>query len=141
MNISEMTAQEKSIKLLHLLDVWVECTNKQNAIWSVMLGDDAIATDVCPRVRRSEFDHWQHVLKTVSPNLYDEKNMALAWRVLNWAMNGDNGLDTHVGGFEDGYKMSRFVEASNFEYMPPSDAQTAWLDTILELAIEAAVIE
>lgn len=136
MRIEEMTPDEKSIELLHLMDVWVKCTNKQNAIWAVMLGDDAIATDVCPRGLRSEFDHWQHVLKTVSPNLYAPENMALAWRVLNWA-NGNQMI-------MDYWQETTYVEHEMFVYwfvLTPQEAQTAWLDKILQLAIEAGVVE
>lgn len=139
MNTGKMTPQEKSIKLLHLMDVWVKCTNKQNSIWAVMLGDDAIATDVCPMGLRSEFAHWQHVLKTVSPNLYDPANMALAWRVLNWT--GDNFSDDSI------YELNKFMlgmggnDTAFDKYIWYRDnSQTAWLDKILKLAIEAGMV-
>ena len=68
-------------------------------------------------------------------DLYDVANMALAWRVLNWAEieSGKNTrCDFHFGWME-------FLPESLFE-CPPEDAQRAWLDRILSLAIEAGMV-
>ena len=64
-----------------------------------------------------------------TPNLYevdDDDNpihMPLAWRVLNWAETM----------FPPDYMLAHGL--------PPADAQRLWLDKILELAIEAGIIE
>ena len=74
------------------------------------------------------------------PGLYDPANMALAWRVLNWAseqkavyfefmqwwFRQDADLDMFGGYLFD---------------LEPKDAQRVLLDKILSLAIEADLIE
>lgn len=64
-------------------------------------------------------------------NLYEPKNMALAWRVLNWADESSSfGLE-----FED------FWKEFHLWAEPPGVAQREWLDKILTLAIEAGFVE
>ena len=68
------------------------------------------------------------------PNLYDPANMALAWRVLNWAYNflDDQGRETFL---RDWWRsLNLFIES-------PADAQRAWLDKILSLVIEAGMVD
>jgi len=70
-----------------------------------------------------------------SPNLYDPANMALAWRVLNWANEWmANGGARDFPDFCD--DILRCLDAAS----PPAAAQRAWLDKILSLAIEAGMI-
>jgi len=80
--------------------------------------------------------------------LYDPANMALAWRVLNWAvktvdqkkeqaMNG-GGMDSWMYWHEGHFEL-RGIMLSGQE-LPPAEAQHAWLDKILQLAIEAGMI-
>ena len=73
----------------------------------------------------------QEQLEKIVPNLYDPANMALAWRCHLWACNNQFNTNTwpYLGWFEDN---------SIFEY---EDAQRRWLDKVLELAIEAGVVE
>jgi hypothetical protein len=68
------------------------------------------------------------------PNLFDPAKMALAWRVLNWAEDyaHDTSTKLHLGWMG-------FLPESLFQ-MKPADAQRAWLDKILELAIEAGMV-
>lgn len=72
-------------------------------------------------------------------NLYDPANMALAWRVLNWwydyiATTDNEAVDPEDGFFDVG-KLMHGVWAQ-----PPADAQRAWLDKILTLAMAAGMV-
>ena len=66
------------------------------------------------------------------PDLYDPHDMALAWRVLNWA------TDTERRNNEE---MCLWWEEARLHNRTPADAQRLWLDKILELAIEAGIVE
>jgi hypothetical protein len=76
-------------------------------------------------------------------SLYDPANMALAWRVLNWALNywfeiGEaEGLDIKFDVRDEYIEIMNAVQ----EHEPPADAQCLWLDKILELTIEAEIID
>ena len=60
-------------------------------------------------------------------SLYDPANMALAWRVLNWA--------------GEVFELTIFWSVSDLFESPPAVAQRAWLDKILELATGAGMVE
>ena len=65
-------------------------------------------------------------------DLYNVRNFALAWQVLNWAMKSfDNST---IATLDEWFSFIRVME------MPPAEAQAAWLDKILELAIEAGMV-
>ena len=68
------------------------------------------------------------------PNFYDESQMALAWRVLNWA--GANGITTQINAVYQ-YKEGDWVCIID---LSPADAQRTWLDYILRKAIEAGMV-
>ena len=68
------------------------------------------------------------------PNFYDESQMALAWRVLNWA--AAIGITTQINAVYQ-YKKGDWVCIID---LLPADAQTAWLDYILRKAIEAGMV-
>ena len=79
-------------------------------------------------------------------DLYNPANMALAWRVLNWAAKLDRVSLSEYSYpytfsdavdliFEDGLNESPRVWA-----LSPDLAQRLWLDQVLELAIEAGLI-
>ena len=70
-------------------------------------------------------------------NLYDPANMALAWRVLNWA--GANFNKARPGDWRGAMYGSRHSAISEWVGLSPADAQRAWLDRILSLAIEAGM--
>lgn len=81
-------------------------------------------------------------------NLYDPANMALAWRVLNWATTQSVTVKAQKGGGDDIWQepWTTFIDDEiNGKYeiymMTPADAQRAWLDKILTLAIESGMIE
>ena len=89
-------------------------------------------------------------------SLYDPANMALAWRVLNWAQQQecfDAGrhdltgftfnltlIDSWIGRMIGQKNMGRLDSPSLFD-LPPADAQRLWLDKILFLVIEAGLVE
>ena len=67
-------------------------------------------------------------------DLYDVANMALAWRVLNWA--AAHGITTQINVVYQ-YKKGDWARMID---LPPADAQRAWLDYILRKAIEAGMV-
>ena len=67
-------------------------------------------------------------------DLYDPANMALAWRVLNWA--AAHGITTQINVVYQ-YKKGDWARMID---LPPADAQRAWLDYILRKAIEAGMV-
>lgn len=71
-------------------------------------------------------------------NLYDPANMALAWRVLNWA-----GMTQFFEDFSKwaNARMDLTQIVVNGQDLPPDRAQKSWLDKILALAIEAGMVE
>lgn len=79
-----------------------------------------------------------------SPNLYDPANMALAWRVLNWASYNLNKItDDFSEGVLFDFMISGVVTNGYYDAVwtaPPDEAQSAWLDKILELAVEAGMV-
>ena len=68
-------------------------------------------------------------------DLYDPANMALAWRVLNWRFGKARAYKTIVVEFDKWWDSCVIWDKS------PAAAQRAWLDKILELAIEAGIVE
>jgi hypothetical protein len=76
---------------------------------------------------------------SVAPMLYSPARMALAWRVLNWA--ADRIVTTrqiHAWWYSgDAQKHSK----GYLVMLSPERAQRAWLDKVLELAIEAGLVE
>lgn len=64
-------------------------------------------------------------------DLYAPANMALAWRVLNWATDDSRSLIVwgHAG------------DVFNLAKLPPEEALATWLDAVLTLAIEAGMVE
>ena len=69
-------------------------------------------------------------------NLYNPANMALAWRALNWA--DDQKFGRHSTDLEVYAWWERFLH--NAPSLSSADAQRAWLDRILSLAIEAGMV-
>ncbi len=88
------------------------------------------------------YDEWQRTRQgydVIDLNLYAPANMALAWRVLNWAMNTNP--DMGVSLLLDVYRLDSFE--CGFVDLPrlkPADAQRAWLDKILTLADSAGML-
>lgn len=70
-------------------------------------------------------------------DLYHPGRMQLAWRVLNWWVNTkfETGLDYPV------YTLFKWNHLPFVIGLPPAEAQRLWLDKILQLAIEAGMVE
>ncbi len=68
------------------------------------------------------------------PNFYDESQMALAWRVLNWAWASQHISENQIVTWS--YVIGYAIDGS----IPPADAQRTWLDMILSLAIDAGMV-
>lgn len=85
--------------------------------------------------------------EAMCPNLYDPGCMALAWRVLNWALSNDGPVFFRMADWlfaesqdtPDGYKTGG---ANWFRLLmhQPAAAQRAWLDMVLTLATEAGMV-
>jgi hypothetical protein len=113
MDISNLTDQEKSVLLAKAMGWPIEQGLKVfgQIDWIIPPEGDMIAT------------------------LYNPVNMALAWRVLNWAQEQQ---PEYVGqGFLDFWD----VEYPHLYEFSPAEAQRLWLDKILELAIEAGLVK
>ena len=119
MDISKMSDQEKSVLLAKAMG------------WKTPLRKDM--DDPKPLIIPPEGDGilW-------ADSLYDPVNMALAWRVLNWAYTSLP-VWKHEKYLTEGQQWeSWFVR--NIELGEPN-AQRLWLAKILELAIETGIIE
>ncbi len=114
MNIETMSDSEKSVMLARLCG------------WNVeLLGDDVW-------VSNSDNEYLFSVRLAAPKYLYNYKWMFLAWRVLNWAGSHFRTVD--------------YMEIHNWFWMSqnwranPADAQRAWLDKILTLAMAAGMV-
>ena len=129
--IDKMTDQEKSV-LLSQLCGWLKQYENEGNAWGFTPGGglDDYYSHLCTLLNYKP----EHV----TPNLYDPANMALAWRVLNWAteeLPGKPGIRQKLFAIlwtEDGEDLLYGQE--------PATAQRRWLDKILTLAIEAGLI-
>lgn len=124
MNIDEMSEQEKSVMLARLVG------------WEVNQNNSPVG---------QIFIYYDRPRSNAIANLYDTANMALAWRVLNWFWAFCKPLETpQQVTMWDGYHADLILwmidYGSSYEDMPPAEAQAAWLDKILELAIEAGMV-
>lgn len=125
MTTINLTTQEKSVLLAKLVDDW-EVVERVNY------------ARVCKRgkVGPCLFEmHKNHNFYTVdgdgNPHL-----MGWAWRVLNWA------FDTLTPPLHAETERRYDAICEKVEWwLPPAEAQAAWLDKILELAIEAGMVQ
>ncbi len=107
---TEAGQREASVMLARLMPDWEIRPQDDGKIWVVCPGEPYATT-----------------------NLYQPVFMFLAWRVLNWAMG-----DRQIQGIAD-FGLSSEIGPWLW-IMPPAEAQRAWLDKILTLAIEAGMI-
>lgn len=114
MKIDELSDQEKTVMLARLCG-WI-IKEDGSKTW-VTCQDEAYSTT----------------------NLYQPIFMLLAWRVLNWA--GANFNKARPGDWRGAMYGSRHSTISELVGLSPADAQRAWLDRILSLAIEAGMVE
>lgn len=125
MNI-EMSDHQKTVQIINLMPDW--------SIWG--MGEDG--DDIVLQIGGKE----TAVLR--APDyLFAEKWMFLAWRVLNWAMeqkfaiNESCTFDQELWDFLSDVGLD---EKEGIYEFPPAAAQRAWLDKVLELAIEAGKV-
>jgi hypothetical protein len=93
-----------------------------------LLSDQEKSDLLCPRVG---IEPGIYSVSTLYPDLYREMHMALAWKVHIWAIHNSNDKF-----FKKYHKWWRTMKPFYNE-----DAQRAWLDKILSLAIEAGLVE
>lgn len=128
MDISKLTEQEKSVMLARARDPEEELISNEP-------GDRIMAITYALIGAKDE------ALNVYFPNLYDPDNMALAWRIAKWSAtvkDTDPPGSYHV---RDRFH-NRFREWWKKTIGPGDEsAQAAWLDKVLELAIEAGLVE
>ena len=133
MNVSEMSDRKKSVMLARLCG-WQYRTDGVTYSWyssDDVLDENGFAYHEWQRTGTWEFS-------VIPLNLYDPANMALAWRVLNWAMGQNFWMDSVGGYFSDG--VWQIIGNEETSLLPPADAQRAWLDMVLTLATEAGMV-
>ena len=132
MDLTKLSDQEKSIMLARALGLKVE-RNYPDSPPEHRLRETYV---ISGNGFGYECGWWSEgvTLDEAMLNLYDPSNMALAWRVLNWCH-----------GYFPGHLINPIVkwwqETSELVFLPPEKAQELWLDRILELAIEAGLVE
>ena len=128
MNINEMSDQEKSVTLARLCgwDVWRLADNGNH---NHIVVEDSSGKQI------GEF-----FIEEMCPDFYSLTNMALAWRVLNWASEKNSIYPKFMGWWFRQDSDLDMLGGYLFD-MSPIDAQRAWLDKVLSLAIEANLIE
>lgn len=114
MDISKMSDREKSLLLAKAMGL----LKRVGMVW---YWKDEHADYVIGSPKR---------LETQVPDLYDPVNMALAWRVHLWAVDHKVIGLNYIRWFDSG--IACWLQ---------EDAQRLWLDQILELAVEAGIIE
>lgn len=126
MNIEQMTDEEKSVALARLMGLEIDEGHRFEMPGDIWGGSD----------------YWGWIT-----NFYLPIHMALAWRVLNWALRNEiiyyglvDWLYATSDNIPDGYKTAGSNWFSIF-FLPPAEAQRIWLDKILSLAIEAGLVE
>ena len=129
MNINEMTPEEKSVMLARLCG-WGVRQNKPVDYYQTSLVDSSGNVII-----NSVFMYHEISLSKIVPNLYAPKNMALAWRVLNWA------FETFEFTQDANFSLSEIAGEHSVFRSPPELAQRRWLDKILSLAVEAGMVE
>lgn len=133
-----MTDQEKSVVSDHQKTVQIINLMPDWSIWGMGEDGDDIVLQI---------DGKETAVLRAPDYLFAKRWMFLAWRVLNWAMSNNSPVffcmvDWFYAEAEDvphGYKTSGSNWFRLFMY-EPADAQRAWLDKILTLAIEAGMV-
>ena len=124
--IDKLSDQEKSVMLAKAMG-WTALYWSNRDFWSSWY--HLVDENNRKIKRRGIHKNTGDVFHSLMVDLYKPSNMALAWRVLNWAH--ETGLCRR---YADGVgKNIHFWDA-------PADAQRAWLDKILTLAIEAGLV-
>ena len=116
MNIKELSDEQKSVMLAKLCG-WNINQQDSGKAW-ITCPDDAYATT----------------------NLYRPAFMFLAWRVLNWASSNKSPHPEERDEMQ--HKMQEWLtyHVGWLDILSPASAQRLWLDKILELAIEAELV-
>jgi hypothetical protein len=134
-DISELSTQKKS-RLLARAMGWRAWLNEES-FHAELNGQWWILSETGRRIHGVWNDHKidpldeARAFRNLCPDLYKEANMALAWRVLNWA-------EDQTGNFRRAWL--NFLPESLFE-MDAQGAQETWLDAVLARAVEACLIE
>ncbi len=136
MTITDMTEHEKSVMLARLCGWRIISQQQASGVYHQKIVDSN-GNDLGMKLLGASV-HPRHVeLNERKFNLYDPANMALAWRVLNWAISIEFGAGAELHqGIKD---MVNWLMPAWATKSPPV-AQASWLDEILKLAIETRLI-
>jgi hypothetical protein len=129
------STREKSAIFFRLLNWSIGQTYRQGAMFHVDVFD-ANGKSIDYRLYPVSIN----VLGQPCLDLYAPENMALAWRVLNWAANDDS-LELYMGNVWGVDVVGAVVDLESLCGLPPAEAQAAWLDKVLCLCIEAGLVE
>lgn len=137
-----MNEQQKSTKLAKAMGIYYELYSNTCKFFI----DSELWLDVYPYGWRLNMTD-DEVFEDFFPNLYKPENMALAWRVLNWARECEATVkcvplsdDTEPFDMPISTAMyDFFYEEWDLTIMTPVDAQGAWLDRILVLTRQAGL--
>jgi hypothetical protein len=137
--IDQLSDQEKSVMLAKMVFKPIKRHKLPDGYYDVEAGDVLLlSSDYCTLANRSDND----LYRMFFPNLYDLASMALAWRVSIWAWKH---FPTEPVIYHAGNKISIRAMFRIFwlTQMRPTEinAQRNRLDKILELAIEAQLVE
>ncbi len=158
MNIDKLSDQEKSVllaramewKIIHKPTEW-EVGHYSRGYYAIHdENDNRIPLRVLFEAGENYYSHPYPKMPELEDfsvlNLFDTDEMALAWRVLNWAANRNDRIDdysypyTIAQGAESLFSIDYEIEEQIWAW-EPANAQRLWLDKILELAIEAELVE
>lgn len=127
-NVNEMDTKEKSLVLAGVMNITYQLFS-DNCYFYQQGGELFV------RVYPFGWDLGMtedEVMRKWFPDLYKPEHMALAWGVLNWAYR------------ENLERFDELIRTDLLWYLyesPAEEAQRLWLDKVLELAIEAGLVE
>ncbi len=83
--------REKSLKLLTLIGLYAECADEALCMWELKIEREVIATDVV----YIPIEYQERVAIELVPNIYEEKNMWLLARVLDFGTENPHLFETN----------------------------------------------
>jgi hypothetical protein len=136
MNIEGLSTQEKSVLLAKAAGWRADNLPLPGGVWKrVIVDENGIDLGLTPLGSGVERKEVEMVFSKQS-DLYRPNNMPLAWRIMNE-------LHRPLVSTSMFLSFEKWWECANppIWWLEPADAQAAWLDKILSLAIEAGIVK